>query len=66
MVGTTEMTMKELCQFEVLVDWFSLAAPVRPMDMFNLNFSSAATLVGLVITYMLVLLQFKIGDCEEQ
>ncbi len=56
------LTPKEQAEILILVDHFSTPAPVRPMDVFNLNYGSGASIVGLVLTYIIVLLQFKMGD----
>ncbi len=62
--GATDLSLRELSQYEMLVDWFAKSSPIRPKDMFNLNFSSAATICGIVMTYMLVLVQFKVEECD--
>ena len=47
---------------EVAIERFSRAAPIRPMDVFDLNLASGASILGLLVTYLIVLFQFKIGD----
>ena len=47
---------------EVAVDKFSISAPIRPMEMFNLNLANGASLAGLILTYIFVLYSFKFGD----
>ncbi len=37
------------------------SAPIRPLDVFNLNYSSGVSSVGVMVTYLIVLLQFKTG-----
>ena len=49
----------------MLIDRFGSSAPLRPKDIFDVNFASAASLAGLVVTYVIVLLQFKLGDSAE-
>ena len=34
----------------------------RPLDMFDVNYATAASLIGLTTTYVIVLLQFKLSD----
>ena len=45
-----------------LIEDFSNESPLRPLDIFCLNRSSAASHAGLMITYLIVLLQFKQGE----
>jgi hypothetical protein len=49
-------------ELDVLLDLFSGVSPFRPLDIFNVNLSSAGSLAGLIVTYIIVLLQFKTGD----
>ncbi len=45
---------------------FALAKPpFRPLDVFAIDNSSALELAGIVLTYVFVLLQFKVGDVSE-
>ncbi len=41
--------------------FFARPAPLCPMDIFSLNRASAASVTGLVVTYMVVLLQMKLA-----
>ena len=56
------MSVRESVHLEVLIDKFSVQCPFRPLDMFDVNFSTAASLAGLVFTYVIVLMQFREGD----
>lgn len=56
------MSPKEEIELDVLIDKFSKHSPFRPLDMFDANFATLASLAGLAFTYVIVLLQFKIGD----
>ena len=47
-----------------LISRFSTEAPFRPMDIFYLNFSNGASLLGLTFTYTIVLVQFKDSECQ--
>ena len=62
------LTVTDGVRLEVLIDKFSEPCPFRPLDTFNVNFSTAASLSGLAFTYVIVLIQFKQGDktCPEQ
>ena len=42
----------------VLIDRFS-RPPIRPWDLYDLRFSSGLSMDGLIVTYVIVLLQFK-------
>ena len=57
-----ELSAKEEIEMDVLINKFSKPSPFRPLDMFDANFSTLASLGGLSFTYVIVLLQFKIGD----
>ena len=56
------LSAKELNDLGLLVGHFEVQSPLRPMDIFNLNRSSSASVAGLVITYMIILLQMKLGE----
>ena len=47
---------------EIVMENFSKSAPIRPMEMFNLNLANGALLAGLMLTYIFVLYSFKFGD----
>ena len=53
---------KEERQLEVLISHFSCPCPVRPCDIFNMNSANFVSVGGLIITYLIVLMQFKLGD----
>ncbi len=55
-------TTKEQAKFAYLVDYYSKDSPLTPLNTFEVNFSSAASLAGVILTYIIVLLQFKISD----
>ena len=56
------MSGKQSVQLEVLIGQFSVACPFRPLDIFDVNFGTALSLAGLTFTYVIVLMQFRIGD----
>ena len=58
-IGSHKMEDLEKIQMDVLINQFSVTAPIRPYDVFNLNYASGFSMDGLMITYIIVLLQFK-------
>ena len=41
---------------------FSVPYPIRPADMFDMNLATMISLAGLLLTYVIVFLQFKVGE----
>ena len=64
MGNAKRLTAEETLEVETLADWlsFSSRAPIRPMDVFDMNYSSGASIMGLILTYMIILLQFKVSE----
>ena len=64
MDNVKRLTAEETLEVDTLVDWlsFSSRAPIRPMDVFDMNYSSGASIMGLILTYMIILLQFKVSE----
>ena len=64
MDNAKRLTAEETLEVDTLVDWlsFSSRAPIRPMDVFDMNYSSGASIMGLILTYMIILLQFKVSE----
>ena len=56
------MTPQERAGMRVLISRFDNPSPFRPMDVFDMNFGSAASVAGLILTYVIVLMQFKMSD----
>ena len=54
--GIEERQRREL---DLLIDRFSNPCPIRPLDMFDLNYSSFLGLNNTILTYLVILLQFK-------
>ena len=54
--GVTDRQRREL---SLLIGLFSNPAPIRPCDTFNLNHSSTLSINNTVLTYLVILLQFK-------
>ena len=55
----------EKCRIECLLDQLGLESPIRPMKGFRLDFSTILGLFGLMTTYTIVLLQFKMDDSQQ-
>ena len=49
-------------QLDCLAEQLSVESPIRPMRGFKLDFSTVLGLFGLLTTYTIVLLQFKIDE----
>ena len=60
-----QLNQEEKCQLDVLITRYSNPGPIRPLDIFNLNFASAASTAGLLLTYLIVLMQFRAGDSSK-
>ena len=58
----TKLTVQQNCALDILIENYSVECPVRPLDIFNLNYSTALSAFGLCFTYVIVLLQFKVGE----
>ena len=57
-----KMSPEERCRMDALSAIFSSEGPIRPKNIFNLNMASLASTAGLLITYFIVLVQFRAGD----
>ena len=51
--------MQDQAEASLLIDRFTSSSPMRLLDTFDLSFASGASLGGVVLTYVIVLLQFK-------
>ncbi len=58
----TEIDDKTKYKLDCLVDQFGVESPIRPMKGFRLDFSTILASFGLMTTYTIVLLQFKIDE----
>ena len=56
------LSVEESVHLGVLIGRFSNPCPIMPLNLFNLNLRTAASMAGLALTYMLVLLKFRFGD----
>jgi hypothetical protein len=54
--------LKESRQIEILIDHFSCLSRIRPKDEINMNYASSLSIFGLILTYLIVMLEFKMGD----
>ena len=46
-------------ELKYLVNRFSIKSPIRPLDMFNMNYAHFAVLSNIMFTYTIILMQFK-------
>ena len=46
-------------ELNLLISMFSNPAPIRPWDLFDLNHSTTLSINNTVLTYLVILLQFK-------
>lgn len=57
-IGSSQMS-----RFEVMLSKFS-RIPFRPLDIFNVCFETGVSILSLLISYVLVLLQFKVAESK--
>ena len=50
---------KQRRELEFLVNRFSITSPIRPLDMFDMNYAHFAVLNNIMFTYNIILMQFK-------
>ena len=53
------ITDKQRRGIEFLVNQFSIRSPIRPLDMFDMNYANCAVLNNIMFTYTIILMQFK-------
>ena len=53
------ISIKQRRELEFLVKRFSVRAPIRPMDMFDMTSANFAVLSNIMMTYVIILMQFK-------
>ncbi len=49
-------------RLHLLTVHFSNSSPIRPLDIFSMNYASTASVAGLMFTYLIVLMQFRVGE----
>ena len=49
-------------RIEMLSDQFLTVSSYKPSDAFELNYSTGVTAAGIILTYIIVLMQFKVGE----
>ena len=54
-----DMTDGQRRELNLLISMFSNPAPIRPCDTFDLNHSSTLSFNNTILTYLVILLQFK-------
>ena len=52
-------SVKQRRELEFLVRRFSVRAPIRPLDMFDMNSANFAVISNIMMTYVIILMQFK-------
>ncbi len=64
MVACDDLSSTQRCSLRILQKRFCpmTRCPLRPLDTFNVNSASGASVFGLILTYLIVLLQFKIQE----
>ena len=50
---------RQRMRLALLIERFSLPSPIRPLDMFDLNRASLLGINNTILTYLVILLQFK-------
>ena len=50
---------KQRRELEFLVTRFSAKSPIRPLDMFDMNYANCAVLMSIMFTHCIILMQFK-------
>ena len=56
------LTSEEQTRIGILISQFEGATPLRPRDFFDVNYSTGGSILGLIITYLIVLMQFKLSE----
>jgi hypothetical protein len=57
-----DLSRKNSCQLNTLIELFSNPSPIRPLDVFNMNYANGASVAGLILTYWIILIQLKLSD----
>ena len=50
---------KQRRELEFVVSRFSIRSPIRPLDMYDMNYANLAVLGSIMFTYNIILMQFK-------
>ena len=53
------ISIKQRRELKFLVKRFSVRAPIRPLDMFDMNSANFAVISNIMMTYVIILMQFK-------
>ena len=56
------MTDKEKHTMAILLDQTSTPASLSPYNLYAVNFSTGLSILGICVTYIIVLLQFRFGE----
>ena len=59
------LSENERARIGILINQLGNSVPLRPNDFFDLSYSTGGSIVGLIITYLIVLQQFKDSAAPE-
>ncbi len=57
--ATQTLPVETEVELDTLVDRFETSGPIAPKNVFEMNYSSSAALVSTIVTYLIVLIEFK-------
>ncbi len=57
-----KMSTNMAVEFETFIRNFGMKVPIRPMDLFELTMSSGLKAFSVLVTYVVIMLQFKLGE----
>lgn len=55
-----ELPEDQKFRLSLLLERFGVSAAIRPYDIFDLTFSFGMSLLGMILTYLIILLQFRL------
>lgn len=61
LIFARHLDFEEERKLRVLISRFSTPSPIRPCDVFDMNTASFVSISGIILTYLIVLLQFKLS-----
>ncbi len=56
------MSANSIFEFNAMIKSFGAKTPIRPLDLFDLKMSSGLSAFSMLVTYVVIILQFKIGE----
>ncbi len=57
-----KMSKNDIVQVESMIRLFGTKVPIRPLDLFDLKISSGLKAFSVLVTYIVIMLQFKLGE----